>query len=72
MDNLEIYGLMFACPFCDENEDCPFIEIRTIKNLTARLEFIEKTSFTIKENFVNHHRNCSFERQKKIKLQNSK
>jgi len=32
MEVLDIYGLAFGCTFCDERDDCPFKEIRKIKD----------------------------------------
>ena len=56
------YGLLFGCPFQDEDRDCPLNKLRKL-SIEDRMENIKNMSIKELKELEEHHKHCLNERE---------
>jgi len=68
METLDLYGLAVKCPFDDECENCPFHELRLIKDFEQQVDLIDNMDFKQKRKLLEHHHQCRKQREIEMKI----
>lgn len=53
-----LYGLAFACPYYDRQDDCPLKEVERLSS-REKVNWINSLSQDRKQNLVKKHKTCS-------------
>ena len=61
-------GLIFKCPFQEEDKSCPFTSLRKM-DVTSRFIYLNNLSPEEKEKLIQHHKQCLNRRERKPKIE---
>ncbi len=65
---IRLFGLFLRCPFREETEDCPFIDIRRLRNLELKFQLAEQMARhpSCQENVRTTHEACYRKRMRQV------
>ncbi len=63
LDDNEIFGWAYECPFKKREQDCPFAEIEQL-SFKDKVTWLENINRRKKESMIKHHLICSQNRDK--------